>query len=459
MAGELPHASTAESLRFTSQVVLPNVIQGIFRRRAKAVAVATKADVDKHAVRFMRGLRRKHGKGPLWTRVIKDNALVLLSGDDVRRVLEGAPHPFAADPEAKRRGMGHFQPDGLTISRGETWKARRQFAEAVLDTTKPHHRFNDRLRTLAGEETAAMLSQVDAGDGHLDVDLLTDAVRRITRRFILGDAARDDEEISNLLAKLMEEANSLPKERSETFEPFMMRVRAYVAAAEPGSLMSLFAEAPSDESTRVEGQAVHWLFALGDTLPINALRALALLASHSKQRERVEEELAAADLDTGAGVAGLSYLEACIEEAMRIWPTTPLLSRETLEETQWNGEVVPAGTQIMIFNTFFHRDGETHDFADRFAPEAWTEGNARQDWTFNHFSHGPQGCPGAWVALFVGKAVIADVLRQRRIQLVSPKLDPARPLPYMLNYFAIRLALEAKPARAPLSAAGGRSQR
>jgi cytochrome P450 len=457
MAKQLPHASTVESLRFTSQVVLPNVIQGLFRRRAKAVAVATKADVDKHAVRFMQGLRHKHGKGPLWARVIKDQALVLLDGDDVRRVLEGSPKPFAADPDAKKRGMSHFQPDGLTISRGETWENRRRFAEAVLDTTKSHHRMSERIRTVCGEETAALLAEIDAAGGTLGIDPLNEAVRRITRRVVLGDSARDDSEVSALLAKLMDEANSLPKERSESFDRFTGRMREYVTAAEPGSLVGLFAEAPSDDQTRVEGQAVHWMFALGDTLPINALRALALLASHPAQRGRVEEELAAADgdagLDTAAGVMSLSYLEACLEEAMRLWPTTLMLARETVEEVQFNGEALPVGTQIMIVNTFFHRDEETHDYANRFAPEAWTEGSARDDWTFNHFSHGPQGCPGAWLALFVGKAVIADIVRRRRVDLQSPKLDPSRPLPYMLNYFAIRLGLEAKPAAARKPAA------
>ena len=64
-------------------------------------------------------------------------ALLVLSLDDVRRVLEGSPDPFASDPEAKRDGMVAFQPDALTISRGELWENRRRFTEAVLDTGEP----------------------------------------------------------------------------------------------------------------------------------------------------------------------------------------------------------------------------------------------------------------------------------------------------------------------------------
>jgi cytochrome P450 len=263
---------------------------------------------------------------------------------------------------------------------------------------------------------------------------------------ILGDGAAADEELSDQLAALQDEANGLPKARSESYVPFLARVVRYVSAAEEGSLVGLFDQAPSNANTKVPGQAIHWLFALGDTLPANAFRALALLASHPRQRAAVEGELAASasggERVSAAEVASLRYLEACLEEAMRLWPTTPFLSRETLEETEWDGDSVPAGTQVLISNTFNHRDPERHEFADRFAPEAWTAGGAADDWSFNHFSHGPQGCPGAGLALFVGKVMLAQLLATRQVALLKPKLDPERPLPHMLDFFALRFSVE-----------------
>jgi cytochrome P450 len=180
-----------------------------------------------------------------------------------------------------------------------------------------------------------------------------------------------------------------------------------------------------------------------DTLAINCLRALALVASHPEQGLRADEEVAALGSggpSSAADVAGLDYLEACLQEAMRLWPTTPMLSRETVREVEWNGATVPAGTQVLIVNVFHHRDRETHDFADRFAPEEWLEGDAASDWSFNHFSHGPQGCVGAGLALFVGKAVLATLMARRRISLLEPDLDPQRPLPHMLDFFRLRFA-------------------
>jgi cytochrome P450 len=448
VAGGLPSASLLENVRLNALVIVPNAIQGIFRRRRTAVAAATRAGVDGHAVGLLRGMKRGHSAGPVWVRVVREPALLLLAAADVRRALQGSPYPFAPDPEAKRRGMSSFQPDALTISRGELWENRRRFTEAVLDTGQPHHRLAHRFLAVVREETASMLEEAEeAGGGWIRWDPFNSLLRRITRRVILGDGARDDEEVSELLGKMMDGANSLPDGPSEHLEPFGARIGGYIEAAEEGSLVGLFGQAPSDEETSPAGQVTHWLFALGDTLPINAFRTLALLATHQQQRGRAEEELAAAGPDglaTAAGVAGLAYLRACLEEAMRLWPTTPLLSRETLEETSWNGHTVPAGTQVLIVNTFNHRDRDSHEFADRFAPEAWTEGDAAEDWSFNHFSHGPQGCPGAGLALFVGVAVLAELLSRRRFRLEGASLDPARPLPHMLDHFGLRFAVEAR---------------
>jgi cytochrome P450 len=136
----------------------------------------------------------------------------------------------------------------------------------------------------------------------------------------------------------------------------------------------------------------------------------------------------------------MRYLDACLEEALRLWPTAAMLSREALPGATIDGAQVPAGTQILFVNTFNHRDPEAHEFADRFAPEAWLEGGAASDWSFNHFSHGPQGCPGAGLALFVGKAMVGRLLTECELTLTSPSLEPGK-LPHMLDYFGLKLAL------------------
>jgi cytochrome P450 len=434
MADALPHASLIESVRFNQSVIVPNAVQGLFRRRPAAVGVATRLNVDGQAVGLMRGMRKHHGRGPVWTKVMTADALVMLDIEDVRRVLEGSPHPFASDPEAKRKGMGAFQPDALTISRGGEWEKRRRFTETVLDTPQPVPRHGERFAAVVSEETDALIEAV--GDGELDYDALLPAYRRIVRRIVLGDSARDDEGLSEMLAELMAKGNGLPSEPPEELGPFMERIRSYVEAGEEGSLVALFGDALADPETKPEGQVPHWLFALQDTTSMNTMRALAAIVSHPDKRARLEDELAQT-----SGPEPSPYMRACVHDAMRLWPTTPLLSRETVEDVAWNGETVPAGTQLMIVNTFHHRDPDRVAYADRFAPEEWIDGTAAEDWSFNHFSHGPQGCPGVNLALLVGGGVLGHLLTGRQARLESPKLDPAKPLPHMLNVFGLRFRL------------------
>jgi cytochrome P450 len=97
----------------------------------------------------------------------------------------------------------------------------------------------------------------------------------------------------------------------------------------------------------------------------------------------------------------------------------------------------------LIVNSFNHRDRSRHEFADRFAPGEWVTGAAAEDWSFNHFSHGPQGCPGVALSLLVGRTMLAAVLRERTVTLLAPELHRSESLPYSLDYFALRFALAA----------------
>ncbi len=128
---------------------------------------------------------------------------------------------------------------------------------------------------------------------------------------------------------------------------------------------------------------------------------------------------------------------------MRLWPTTPILARATVRDYDWDGVKVAEGTQVLIVNSFNHRDRDSSELADRFAPEQWISGSAADDWAFNTFSRGPQGCPGAELALLVGQAMLATILRDTAPLLERPALTPGKPLPQSLDFFSI--AIELRP--------------
>jgi cytochrome P450 len=59
----------------------------------------------------------------------------------------------------------------------------------------------------------------------------------------------------------------------------------------------------------------------------------------------------------------------------------------------------------------------------------------------NVFSRGGAQCAGRNLALLLGTAGLAELLRQREFELLRPTLTPDRPLPYGINPLNIRLGV------------------
>lgn len=422
-AAALPHTTTLESLRFTALVALPNLAEGLFSRRPAVTAALDRAGVARRAHRLLAALQARYGDGPIWVKVGGKPTLLVFGPDEIRVVLSGAPAPFASDPEPKLSGMNKFQPHALTISRGEHWSDRRQFTEAVLAHATGSGAIAGRCDSVADEEARAMPDTLDWPQFH-------STIQRIARRIILGDNAADDQQLSAQLVTLMAKANPPGKGDPELFDTFLTALNRYVDAADAHSLVGQFAAAPVSDITYPTHQVIHWMFAMGDTLAINLWRCLALLATQPEVLRNAQN-----------AIDDHSYLAGCLSEAMRLWPSTPALARTLTEPTEWAGEIVAAGTQVMIVNTFNHRDTSRYPEADRFDPTAWTDGPAGASWSFNFFSHGPQGCPGADLALRIGVTVLTALLRERTPAATGVKLSPHEPLPLTLDNSRVHIRL------------------
>lgn len=434
MAEDFKHASTLEGIRFTAQVAVPNVILGLFNKRELPSRIASTVGADYLGYRLVEGMVRSYGSAPFYVRVAKDEALLLHHPDDLQFVLGGSPDPFASDPEAKRKGMTAFQPDALTISRGREWEERRKFAESVLDTGKPMHRLAQSFVDLAAD-TAGSLAE-----GSIDWPTANKAFQRLTRRVIFGEAAADDDGLSEQLGELMSAGNKMPDAPAPGYDEFIATIDGYLADPSEGSLAALIPQAP-DPGTSPAGQLVHWMFAMGDTLAANTFRALGVLSSHDEQLREVKAELAGADIASATDIAKLDYLAGCLFEAMRLWPTTQLFGRVATRDVEFpSGAVLPEGRQALIYNVFNHRNRQRFDYADRFSPGEWVSGDAGKDWSFNFLSHGPQVCPGAGLSVFLGQAVLAHLIEAGVTNISGNRLNPGKSLPHGLDLYSFSVS-------------------
>ncbi|HEX8741798.1 MAG TPA: cytochrome P450 [Thermoleophilaceae bacterium] len=435
----LPELSLADSSRVIVAGLVPALVRGLFKPRVGASRRLTAIDADRRTVEVLGRIRRRHpGQG---ARLLGGRMVVLWGADAIREVLEGSATTYASDAGAKRKGMCHFQPDALTISRGEEWRDRREFTESVLATSERVHPSGERFVAVVADEVARLRI-----GGRIEWAHFERLFDRIALRVIFGDGARDDQELTGLLAKLMEQANRVVgtgEGDSDDYHELHARMEWHLREPEPGSLVARFAEAPHSDRTRVVHQIPHWVFATRDTLAANACRALAAIVADPEVERRVREELDGQDLSDPAAIDGLRYLEGCLGEAMRLWPSTPLIARETTEDTTLAGERIEAGTQVMIVNAFNHRDPDSVADADRLRPERWESGE--RDYRFNHLSNGTQDCPGGALVYLLGKAALAQLLDRWDLTLEEPRLEPGEPLPHMLDFYSVLFEARRRP--------------
>jgi cytochrome P450 len=346
-------------------------------------------------------------------------------------VLDGSPEPFATANREKRAALSHFQPHGVLISDAAHREERRPFNGAVLDEYRSVHHLAGQMVPKICEEADALLSRAQQS-GLLSWDDFITAWWRIIRRIVLGDAARNDHALTAMLTRLRRDANwaYLKPKRTALRKRFNQRLRDHLDRAEPGSLAHLVGQIQTSDTTMPHQQVPQWLFAF-DPTGMATFRTLALLASHPEHEDRVRDEVAGSDLSTPHE---LPYLRMCVLESLRLWPTTPGILRETTAPTTWDTGTLPAGSTIVVFVPFFHRDDQRLPYADRFAPEIWAHERAADDWPLVPFSAGPAQCAGRNLVLLTTSSLIAILLSRIRLNLRPPlKLDPARRLPATLS--------------------------
>jgi cytochrome P450 len=446
----LPPASLLENARFALTYALPSLLRGAVIPQPFWTELATRLNTGQWAVTTVERLSERHGGRSLLLRSVLGKTVLILTTEDVRRVLDSPVEVFALDAREKRRALEPFAPDALNASPPVLHGQRRPFNEAVLDYGHEPHRLAERFLVIVGEEITAMLAVATV----LDYERSLACFRRISRRCVLGESAADDTELSEEHSRLRADGDWLGlkvwnRGRDARLRASMdERIRAYVDAAEPGTLVSLFPSAPQERETLPNGQVPFWLMAL-DAVRTVVTNALALVATHPPARARALEEIAAADLTHGrgtvAGLADLRFVRACVQESIRLWPAAPTLVRRTTTETEWHGTAVPAGTRVLIPAAVFHRSRRL-PYANRLAPEIWLDGSGDADWSLNLFSRGGAQCAGRNLALVLSTASLAELLRQAEFELLRPKLGPDRPLPYAINPLATRFAVHGRPS-------------
>ncbi|XP_044587730.1 cytochrome P450 4C1-like [Cotesia glomerata] len=160
-----------------------------------------------------------------------------------------------------------------------------------------------------------------------------------------------------------------------------------------------------------------FIFAGHDTTGIALLYIILLLAEHRDIQNRVRAEIEEVLADDNGevnfnNVKHLRYLECCIKEALRLYPSVAVISRKIQEDLVLKHCYVPRGTTVtlQIFDT--HRDANFWPRPNVFDPDRFLPENSvnRHPFSFIPFSAGSRNCIGQKFAMLEMKTFMAGLL-------------------------------------------------
>ncbi|VDK54393.1 unnamed protein product [Anisakis simplex] len=137
----------------------------------------------------------------------------------------------------------------------------------------------------------------------------------------------------------------------------------------------------------------------------------------AKVHKEIDEILGEEDRPiTYEDLGNLRYLEACLKEALRLFPSVPIIARLLTEDTKIKDRILPKGMGVVISPSMVHRDPKYWSDPEVYNPERFIDSDFKQPYSYIPFSAGARNCIGQRFAMMEEKCVLATLLRRLKIK-------------------------------------------
>ncbi|TXN82090.1 cytochrome P450 [Methylobacterium sp. WL8] len=357
--------------------------------------------------------------------------------------------------DLQRRVLAPGLGNGLLSAEGDAWKLQRRTLAPIF-SARTVQGFSDAMNA-SGAKLARRLARRDGTRVDVALEMTRVTLDVLERTIFTQGLPGDPDALGRAITRFLEAVGPIdpldvfgvpdfvprlgrlrarPAGRyfAEVVEALIARRKAQVAAGgAPQDLMTLLLAAQDPETgkglTDLEVQAnIITFIAAGHETTANALTwALYCLAKDDAARERLEAEVDAAGegdfaLDT------LPFAKAVMEEAMRLFPPVPFLSRQAIRDDRLGRIKVPRGSMVLVAPYVLHRHRTLWDDPDAFVPERFLGANrdAIPRFAYLPFGAGPRVCIGQSFSVQEAVIVLAHVVRAVRFRMPDdhPPMTP-----------------------------------
>lgn len=375
---------------------------------------------------------------------------------------EHAKHVLADNAANYRKGIGLVHArralgDGLLTSEGDLWREQRKVIQPAFQSRRVA-RQAEAIAVEGARLVEALRGRIGTGEVNL-VDELTSLTLGVLGRTLLdvdlhefAGIGADFSAVQNQamfeLATLSMVPMWIPLPHQVRFRRARRRLERIVdrlvadrrgRAHGTDDVLSRLIESTGRERDPRVGQArlrdelVTLLLAGHETTASTLSWTLHLLDRHPAVWERVHAEAAGTLGDRRPGYEDLhrlTYTNAVIQEAMRLYPPVWLLPRMAVHEDVVGGYRVPAGADVLISPYVLHRDPRFWDRPDRFDPDRFAAGADadRPRYSYIPFGAGPRFCVGNHLGMLEAVLVLAMICRDLRLAGLPGRPVVAEPM-------------------------------
>lgn len=389
--------------------------------------------------------------------------LIVADHQAFAKILRDRPDGFSRTSRLAETWRDMGLPVGLFGANGDVWKRQRRMVMAGFDPTHVKAYFPSLCKVVGRLESR--WEKTLGSDIDLQADLMRFTVDAITG-LAFGHDVNTLESGSDVIQQHLDKIFPavfrrnlslfkywnyfrLPADRAldRSVSEVKTAIAGFIAKArqrieqypelrdKPGNLLEAMINAADQgdsglNDTDVAGNVLTMLLAGEDTTANSLAWLLALLWNNPAVMQKLQNEVRANfSPDTPYTIEGLNaldYMDACINESMRLKPVAPLLPLQADRDTVIDDIQIPANT--IIFG-LFRRDSMDDQLipnAAQFDPDRWLNQQGETGQGINSvkrismpFGAGPRICPGRYLALLEMKIALAMMFTRFDIDSIT----------------------------------------